>query len=738
MWKSHIVRLYVIKMYASVIIEYGNKAVDREFTYIIPPKYQDIIKVGHRVLVPFNNREIEGFVLKITKEYNGAFDLKEITNICDEEPILNEEMLLLGDEITKKILCSKISIYQAMLPKALKAKHNTNIGIKNDRYLVLNKSKEEILSYIETCKYQKQVDILKELLANEKILISKTSSSIETLLKKDLIKYIYEEVNRYKSNFTGRYKPVTLNEMQESVVNKVKLNTFKPYLLYGITGSGKTEVYMELIDRVIHQGKTAIMLVPEISLTPQIVDRFVTKFGSDIAILHSGLNEYEKYDEYRKILSGKVKIVVGARSAIFAPLKNIGIIVIDEEHTSTYKQDNNPRYHARDVAMLRGKYHQCPIILGSATPSLESFARALNNVYELLTLTKRAGSGSLPSIEIVDMKEESRSGNFVLSKVLIDKIWSRLRKNEQVILLLNRRGYSSMLTCRDCGNVIKCPNCDISLTYHKSSNTNRCHYCNYSIKNVNKCPVCGSSNMKDYGLGTEKLEEELNRIFKSRVIRMDMDTTSKKGMHEKIINDFGEHKYDILLGTQMIAKGLDFPLVTLVGVINADSSLNVPDFRSAEVTFGLLSQVSGRAGRSGLAGEVIIQTYNPDHYSIVYAKNHDYYSFYKEEMKIRKALSYPPYYYITLVNITSKDYELGFKEANKIGDYLRKNLNPDTKVLGPSMANIFKMNNIYHYQCIIKYKYDNNLNKVLTNIDEIYKINNKVDVSIDVDPIRVW
>ena len=724
-------------MYASVIIEYGNKAVDREFTYIIPPKYQDIIKVGHRVLVPFNNREIEGFVLKITKEYHGDFDLKEITNICDEEPILNEEMLLLGDEITKKILCSKISIYQAMLPKALKAKHNTNIGIKNDRYLVLNKSKEEILSYIETCKYQKQVDILKELLANEKILISKTSSSIETLLKKDLVKYIYEEVNRYKSNFTGRYKPVTLNEMQESVVNKVKLNTFKPYLLYGITGSGKTEVYMELIDRVIHQGKTAIMLVPEISLTPQIVDRFVTKFGSDIAILHSGLNEYEKYDEYRKILSGKVKIVVGARSAIFAPLKNIGIIVIDEEHTSTYKQDNNPRYHARDVAMLRGKYHQCPIILGSATPSLESFARALNNVYELLTLTKRAGSGSLPSIEIVDMKEESRSGNFVLSKVLIDKIWSRLRKNEQVILLLNRRGYSSMLTCRDCGNVIKCPNCDISLTYHKSSNTNRCHYCNYSIKNVNKCPVCGSSNMKDYGLGTEKLEEELNRIFKSRVIRMDMDTTSKKGMHEKIINDFGEHKYDILLGTQMIAKGLDFPLVTLVGVINADSSLNVPDFRSAEVTFGLLSQVSGRAGRSGLAGEVIIQTYNPDHYSIVYAKNHDYYSFYKEEMKIRKALSYPPYYYITLINITSKDYELGFKEANKIGDYLRKNLNPDTKVLGPSMANIFKMNNIYHYQCIIKYKYDNNLNKVLTNIDEIYKINNKVDVSIDVDPIRV-
>ena len=296
---------------------------------------------------------------------------------------------------------------------------------------------------------------------------------------------------------------------------------------------------MELIDRVIKKGKTAIMLVPEISLTPQIVDRFMTKFGSEIAILHSGLNEYEKYDEYRKILSGKVKIVVGARSAIFAPLKNIGIIVIDEEHTSTYKQDSNPRYHARDVAMIRGKYHNAPVLLGSATPSLESFARASKGVYQLLTLTKRAGHGSLPKIEIVDMKEEARYGKFILSRILTEKIWERLRKGEQIILLLNRRGYSSMLTCRDCGSVIKCPNCDISLTYHKSSNTNRCHYCNYSIKNISKCPVCGSSNMKDYGLGTEKLAEELNRIFGARVIRMDMDTTSKKGMHEKIINDFG-------------------------------------------------------------------------------------------------------------------------------------------------------------------------------------------------------
>ena len=724
-------------MYANVIIEYGNKAVDKEFTYIVPNNLKDKLQVGHRVMVPFNNRLIEGFVLGISKDNNSKYELKEINKICDEEPIINKEMLYLGEEIQKRILCSKISIFQAMLPKGLKAKHKDNISIKQNRYIVLNKEAVIISEYLEKCHYEGQKQILEDLLTNKKILVNKITSSIQTLINKDLIKFVYEDVNRYNTQASGNYKLVKLNEKQKEVVNAVDLDRHQPYLLYGVTGSGKTEVYMELIDRVIKKGKTAIMLVPEISLTPQIVDRFVTKFGSNIAILHSGLSDGEKYDEYRKILKEEVKIVVGARSAIFAPLKNIGIIVIDEEHSSTYKQDNNPRYHARDVAMLRGKYNNCPVLLGSATPSLESFARACNSVYKLLTLTERAGEGQLPKVNIVDMKDEIRHGNFILSKILIDKIKDRLAKHEQIILLLNRRGYSSMLTCRDCGSVLKCPNCDISLTYHKSSNTNRCHYCNYSIKNVSKCPICGSTNIKDYGLGTEKLEEELHKMFDARIVRMDMDTTSRKGMHEKIINDFGEHKYDILLGTQMIAKGLDFPLVTLVGVINADQSLNIPDFRSAENTFELLSQVSGRAGRSNLPGEVIIQTYNPEHYSIRYAKGHDYFNFYKEEMKIRKTLSYPPYYYLILVNISSRDYDLGFKEANKIGEYLRRNLSGDTKILGPSLANIFKINNVYHYQCIIKYKHDDKLRNTLMQLDKIYKINNKVDVSIDVDPIRV-
>lgn len=724
-------------MYADVIIEYGNKAVDTLFTYIIPDNLREKIKIGHRVLVPFNNREIEGFVLDISNEFNSKYELKEISSLCDLEPVLNEEMIILGEKIQKEILCSRISIYQAMLPKALKAKHNTNIGIKMNRYITLNISRDEALRYIEGCRFAKQKEIISKLLDSDKILLSNVNSSINTLIRNGVIKYIYEEVNRYVSKSSGKYRIVKLNSLQEEVVNSVKLEEYNKYLLWGVTGSGKTEVYMELIDRVLKQGKNAIMLVPEISLTPQIVDRFVTRFGTDIAILHSGLSDYEKYDEYRKIINEKVRIVVGARSAVFAPLKNIGIIIMDEEHSNTYKQDNSPRYHARDVAMMRGEYHNAPVLLGSATPSLESFARAGRGVYKLLTLTKRAGGGELPDVQIVDMKSEIKKGNFILSELLVKKIKEKLANNEQIILLLNRRGYSSMLTCRDCGNVLKCPNCDISLTYHKSSNTNRCHYCNYSIKNVDKCNVCGSSNIKEYGLGTEKLEEEIVRMFSARVVRMDMDTTSKKGMHEKIIADFGDHKYDILLGTQMIAKGLDFPLVTLVGVINADSSLNVPDFRSAENTYQLLSQVAGRAGRGNLVGEVIIQSYNPEHYSITYAKKHDYLSFYKEEMSIRKLLNYPPYYYITLVNISSRNYEDGFKEANKIGEYLKRNLDKNTIVLGPSMANVFRINNVYHYQCIIKYKKDLLLNQVLTKLDEIYKSNTKVQILLDVNPVRM-
>ncbi len=726
-------------MYAKVIVEIGVKNVDREFVYIVPDRFRDIIKIGSRVKVSFGKMIIEGFVLDLFDNYKEDYELKEIIEVIDLEPILNKEMLELGKKIQEYTLCSLISAYQVMLPKALKASVKTNINTKQNRYLVLNKSENIIRDYLDTCKYDKQKELLNDLLINKKILVTSLNSTINTLLKKELVKFIYEEEYRYKFDKISCDKKVILNEEQKYAVEKVVSNLDKSitYLLYGVTGSGKTEVYMNIISKVIEKNKKAIMLVPEISLTPQIVSRFVNRFGSQVAILHSGLSDTERYDEYRKIKEGKVSIVVGARSAIFAPFSDIGVIIIDEEHTATYKQENHPRYHARDIAILRSKYHNCPVILGSATPSLESFARALNKNYELLTLKKRANNMVLPKVNVVDMKDEVKKGNFTFSELLVDKINEKIAKGEQVILLLNRRGYSSMIRCSNCGEVEKCPRCDISLTYHKSSDSLRCHYCNYTKKAPSECVKCGSKDIKGIGLGTEKLEQEIIDKFKARVIRMDADTTLKKGMHEKIIKDFGEGKYDILLGTQMIAKGLDFPKVTLVGVINADISLCVPDFRSSERTFQLLSQVAGRAGRGEYPGEVIIQTYNSEHYSIVYAKEHNYLDFYKEEMKIRKTLNYSPYYFITLVKISCKDYEEGFKNANKIGEYLRKNLESDTIILGPTMASMFKVNNIYNYQCIIKYKKDTRLKEVLKYIDEVYKNISNVNVEIDVDPIRL-
>lgn len=727
-------------MYAKVIVEISVKNVDKTFTYRIPLDLVGKVKVGARVKVEFGRQLLEGFVLEIIDNINDVdYEIKDIRELVDLAPILNEEMLELGNVISETTLCSKISAYQVMLPKALKASYNTDIRIKKDKFLLLNVETNKINDYIIKCRYSKQVELLKKLLEEKEIKINKVDSTIKTLVKHNLIK-IEERVGyRYKVNSNKDDRRVVLNKEQELVVNRViaSKSENKTFLLYGVTGAGKTEVYMNIIENIIGDDKTAIMLVPEISLTPQIVDRFVRRFGDLVAILHSGLNDGERYDEYRKITEGKVKIVVGARSAIFAPLKNIGVIIIDEEHSSTYKQDNHPRYHARDVAIMRSKYHKCPVLLGSATPSLESMARAGNKVYELLTLTKRAGAGTLPVVHIVDMKEEIKQGNFIFSGLLDRKIKEKLNNGEQIILLLNRRGYSSMLTCNNCGEVAKCPNCDISLTFHKTSGMMRCHYCGYATGKYNRCPKCHSNDLKDYGLGTQRLEEELLKKYQARVVRMDIDTTSKKGAHEKILNDFDNHEYDILVGTQMIAKGLDFPLVTLVGVINADASLNIPDFRSSERTFQLLSQVSGRAGRSDKKGEVVIQTYNNKHYSIMYARDHNYLAFYKEEMQIRKQLNYSPYYFIILVSISTRDYELSFTEANKIGDYLRSNLDKNTYVLGPAMASVFRVNNVYHQQCIIKYRRDDNLRKTLIDLDNHYKTNNKVKVEIDVDPNRL-
>lgn len=728
-------------MYALVLVEIGVKNVDKYFTYHIPDNLEDKINIGIRVKVPFNTREISGFVIKIiNKIEDNNYEVKDILEVIDNEEVLNLELLKLGEYISSKTLCSMITAYQTMLPKALKANHKVAMKPKNEVIAVLNKDTSEIYEYISICSYKKQVEILKSIIENGSVkVISSNISSVTSLANKGLIKTISREVYRYNDNAIENKHTVFLNEEQSKVVKEVidNLNTNNTYLLKGVTGSGKTEVYMHIIKEVIDRGMQAIMLVPEISLTPQIVSRFRQRFNNEVAVLHSGLSDGERYDEYRKIKKGLVKIVVGARSAIFSPFQNLGVIIIDEEQVTSYKQENNPRYHTRDVALFRCKYHNCPLVLGSATPSLESYARAKKGVYKLLTLNKRANNKLMPEIRIVDMKKEIRNNYHNISLELENAIKEKLDKKEQIIILLNRRGYSSMLTCKDCGEVIKCPNCDISLTYHKTSNTLRCHYCGYGTKVQDTCPSCYGKSLTMYGLGTEKLEEELVKKFNARVVRMDLDTTTSKKAHSKIIKDFLDQKYDILVGTQMIAKGLDFPNVTLVGVINADTSLNIPDFRSSEYTYQLLSQVSGRSGRDKKEGIVIIQTLNPEHYSIKYAKDHDYDGFFNYEMSIRKKLGYPPYYYLTLIKILSRDYQLCMKEANKVGEFLRKNLPSDVIVLGPSIASTFKVNNIYHFQCIIKYKKEDDIKEVLRTIDNIYKVNTKVRIEMDIDPVRL-
>lgn len=728
-------------MYALVLVEIGVKNVDKYFTYHIPDNLEDKINIGIRVKVPFNTREISGFVIKIINEIeDNNYEVKDILEVIDNEEVLNLELLKLGEYISSKTLCSMITAYQTMLPKALKANHKVAMKPKNEVIAVLNKDVSEIYEYISFCSYKKQVEILKSIIENGSVkVVSSNVSSVTSLANKGLIKTLSREVYRYNDKAIENKHTVFLNEEQSKVVKEVidNLNTNNTYLLKGVTGSGKTEVYMHIIKEVIDRGMQAIMLVPEISLTPQIVSRFRQRFNDEVAVLHSGLSDGERYDEYRKIKKGLVKIVVGARSAIFSPFQNLGVIIIDEEQVTSYKQENNPKYHTRDVALFRCKYHNCPLVLGSATPSLESYARAKKGVYKLLTLNKRANNKLMPEIRIVDMKKEIRNNYHNISLELENAIKEKLDKKEQIIILLNRRGYSSMLTCKDCGEVIKCPNCDISLTYHKTSNTLRCHYCGYGTKVQDTCPSCYGRSLTMYGLGTEKLEEELVKKFNARVVRMDLDTTTSKKAHSKIIKDFLEQKYDILVGTQMIAKGLDFPNVTLVGVINADASLNIPDFRSSEYTYQLLSQVSGRSGRDKKEGIVIIQTLNPEHYSIKYAKDHDYDGFFNYEMSIRKKLGYPPYYYLTLIKILSRDYQLCMKEANKVGEFLRKNLPSDVIVLGPSIASTFKVNNIYHFQCIIKYKKEDDIKGVLRTIDNIYKVNTKVRIEMDIDPVRL-
>ena len=715
-------------MYINVLTEIKNKKLDKTFTYKVPFSLENEVAIGKRVLIPFNHLTLEGYIVSFTDE--APLNPKEILAVLDDEPVLTEEMLILGKFLHEKTLSSLTSCYDVMLPKALKAKKGTNINIKKQSYLALKIPYDDALKMVQNAK-QKEIILAfkeqKEILKNEISLIS--SSAMNTLVKKAVLQEIYKEKYRYEIK-NSKVTEKTLNEEQQKVYEKIKggFHTNKTYLLHGVTGSGKTEVYIKLIKEVLKEGQTALVLVPEISLTPQLIERFTGVFQKDIAVLHSGLSDAEKYDEWRKILKEEVSIVIWARSASFAPLKNIGIFILDEEHSESYKQENNPRYHALDVILKRSEIHNAPVVLGSATPSLSTMARAHKKVFEYTYLSKRAKDSVLPEVYLVDMAEENKKNHPIISRLLENKITEKIEKKEQVMILLNRRGYSTTLTCSNCGFTYRCPNCQITLTYHKKVNQLRCHYCGYTKYYNPLCPNCHEEGLNDYGMGTEKLEEYLGKKFPmAKIIRMDRDTTTKKGTHEQIIADFQNQKYDILLGTQMISKGLDFPNVTLVGILNADATLNIPDYKSNEKTFALLSQTCGRAGRNNKKGEVVLQTFNPDNYIMKCVSKNDYFAFYKYEMNIRKTLKYPPFYYLANLIFKSKDYEKVAKEAKKAKSYLEQNLDNNYIILGPTAANVFMMNKIYHLEISIKYKNKDLLMPVLKDLFTY----TKVDLDID-------
>ena len=497
---------------------------------------------------------------------------------------------------------------------------------------------------------------------------------------------------------------------------------------------------MQAIEKVINEGKTSIMLVPEISLTPQMVDRFISRFGKEkIAVLHSKLSIGERYDAWNRIANGKVNIVIGARSAIFAPLKNLGLIIIDEEHDSSYQSEMSPKYNAKEIASMLAKENSCPLVLGSATPSMKSFYRAQNNEIELLELTKRANESALPQVEIVDLREELASGNHsMLSEKLKNEIQNNLDKKHQTILFLNRRGYSTFIMCRDCGYVVKCKNCNITMTYHLKQNKLKCHYCGYEENPVNKCPECESLNIRYFGTGTQKLEQEVLKLFpNASTIRMDVDTTLKKNSHEEILNKFKKENIDILIGTQMVVKGHHFPNVTLVGVIAADSSLNIEDFRANERTFQILTQVAGRAGRENLEGKVIIQTYNPDNLAIEQAKTQDYKEFYEAEIGIRKQLKYPPFCDIIVIGFESEKEQEVIKQARKIHEYLKKRIISEkigVLLYSPLPAPVDKIKNKYRYRMIIKCLYNEQINNLLQDTLKENECKKEIRQIIEINP----
>lgn len=739
-------------MYAEVIINSDAKALNRIFDYIVPNNMQNIIKIGARVFVPFGRgtKLADGFVIDLKDK--SEFANKEIAKI-EIENSLTEENIVLAKLMARKYFCNISDCIKLMLPPGTQSKDISNrVKEKTGNFVFLNKPKDEIEILIENRKIKsdKHIKVLRFLEKNDGIYISDLEqitevnrSVFKTIEKNGYIKLVEKQIERnpFINKNIERDIPKKLTEEQQKCFEGINFciqnEEFSKNLIYGITGSGKTEIYLQLIQKVLEKGKEAIVLVPEISLTPQMVDRFLARFGDIVAVLHSKLSAGERFDEWQKISNGEKKIIIGARSAIFGPVKKLGIIIIDEEHDMSYKADSTPRYNAKDLAKYLAEKNNCPLVLGSATPDMITMHQAKQNEIILYTLKNRANNARIPKVEIIDMRNELAIGNrSMISFKLQEEINKNLENKKQTILFLNRRGYSTFIMCRECGYVAKCKNCNISLTYHMNVNKLKCHYCGYEADVINECPECRSKKIKYFGTGTQKLENEVHKLFpNANTIRMDLDTVTKKNSHEEILNKFKKENIDILLGTQMIVKGHHFPKVTLVGVITADASLNLEDYRAVERTFQTLVQVSGRAGREE-NGNVIIQTYNPDHYAIIDSQKQDYDLFYNQEISLRKMLNYPPFCDIILINFSGKKVD----EVKKISNLVYKKLisvqNGNINVYKPVPSPVDKIQNNYRWRIIIKCKVTSKILDIINYAikDDIIKKSKDTKVIVDINP----
>ena len=720
-------------MFAKVVVDVVNNSIDKLFDYSIPSTHEYF--VGMRVLVPFGGRQVEGYIMQITDTCDLDKKLvKDIIKPINSEPVITKECLdlvyFLKQTNHLRLIDAIHLVVPATVRKNTKELVEVVVRLNESADLKPNKNAKNQVQLIEHLKQVKE-----DLRSNVAKMFG--NSTVSTLIKKEVLITETNRKNRLVASANNvQAKNNVLTSAQQKVVDAV---VTKPdfYLLHGVTGAGKTEVYKNIIKHFLSIEKTAILLVPEISLTPQMVRNFTSWFGNLVAVLHSGLNDGEKFDEWQRIITGDAKIVIGARSAIFAPLKNLGVIIIDEEHDGSYISDSNPRYSACEVAKFRCRYNKCSLVLGSATPNIESYYLAQTNEYKLLELPTRINNNPMPNIEIVDMGNEFRNGNTSpFSPLLIDGLNKTIENNEQAMIFINRRGFSSFLMCRDCGYVPKCTECDVSLSYHKEDNLLKCHYCGKRFKMLTACAECGSKNIKLGGVGTERVVEELKNIYPNvKIFRMDLDTTSTKNAHEKILKEFEQTKPSILVGTQMIAKGHDFPSITFVGILDADLSLYFSDYKATEKTFQLVTQVAGRAGRASKPGNVVLQTYFPKHYVYNFAKVYDYQNFYKKEINLRETTKFPPFSTLVRVLITGLNDDIALSITHDM--FLKlKDLKMENKenfvFLEAMKAPVTKVKGKHRYQIVMRVLDKNILDNIYLIVESLY--NNNVQIFVEINP----